>query len=211
MVLKMKYFTNECLAGLLMCILMLSASFMTIGCTTAQITNVETIITTDLPTIISGVTSILSLISALSATSGTSNSTTSLSAIIAEIQAKGSNVETILANYKAGTSTWADVIAAVDALYVSSSATIDLSGIKNSSSQAQAKIWLAAIDLAVNTIYTAVLTTQNTSTVKTKLAAHKDTLRMQVSQWTPEQKQEFVSQLKPVTGLTTFAQYQAAM
>jgi hypothetical protein len=207
---NVKYFTNKCLLGLFLCILTLSASFMTTGCTTAQINNVETIIAADLPTILTDVTSILSIISALTTTSG-DTTTSTLSTVITEIQTKGTAVETILASYKAGTSKWADVVAAVDALEASASTTIDLSGIKDADSQAKAKVWIAAIDLAVDAVYTAVLTTQSTATVKARLATQKTTLKAHEALWTASQRNQFVSQLLPVTGFASFEQYQTAM
>lgn len=210
MPIRLKYFTNQFLLGLYMCILTLSASFMTTGCTTAQIDNVETIIAADLPTVLTDVTSILSIISALSTTS-TDATTSTLDTVISTIQTDGTAVETILASYKAGSSKWADVVAAVDALEASTSATIDLTGIKDADSQAKAKVWLAAIDLAVDAVYTAVLTTQSTATVKEKLATQKATLKAHEALWTASQRNQFVSQLRPVTGFASFGQYQAAM
>jgi hypothetical protein len=167
----------------------------TVGCTSAQINNVVTIITNDLPTVVSDITSILSLVNALETADGSTSTTTT----IETIQDKTNDLTNILTAYKDGTKKWADVVSAVNALYSASSSTLDLSGIKDSASKAKATAWLAAIDVAVNAIYTAVLTTESNSSVKNQLSVQK--ARLSAKNWTPEQKSQFVAQLEPITGI----------
>jgi hypothetical protein len=181
----------------------------TTGCTSTQISKVITIIETDLPTAITDITSLLALIQDLSAQAKATGSST-LTTVITVLQTKAIDATTVLANYKAGTGTWANVVAAVDALDAAAAATIDLSGITDTVKAAKAKTLLDAVALAINVIYTAVLTTESTSTVKAKLAANK-TLHSRLMNMTPEQQTRFVEKLKPVTGIGSVQGYELAL
>lgn len=203
---KSENLTSQFFCALMLCTLLVFSS-MTMGCTSAQISKVVTIVETDLPVVLQDVSSIITIVSALSTSSDTAASMTTIQTVLTEIQTKATDVETILASYKAGKTTWASVIAAVDALYSASATVIDLASIKDADSQAKAKAWLAAIDLIVNTIYTAVLTTESTDTIRAKTTANKTHLVAAGRSWSPEQRSFFVSQLQPITGLGSFSQY----
>lgn len=168
------------------------------GCTPAQEQQVVTIIENNLPTVITDVTSIIQIVAAFTTTQGTQQPT-ALQSALSTIQTKGTDVTTILAQFKAGKSTWANVLAAVNALLAASDATLDLSGIKDPTTLAQAKAYIVAIQLGISIIDGAVQTVLPKDQIKARASARQIKLSKLSRDWTPAQKQFVATQLASVT------------
>jgi hypothetical protein len=177
------------LGALALCAIVLMG---TIGCTSAQVATVVKDIATYAQEAQPIITEAIALIGAFSAADGSTSSPS--------LQSTGSQIKTDLAalvslcnTYTANpsTTTWQQIISAVDKLVTEGdSAVTTLAGIKSSSSQQSAMVVLASLDALLHTIDGFVQTTQNSTQVKTTAARRVMKIQVISQYWSDRDKQQ---------------------